>query len=326
MHAAFSTNIVYCEGTSMRPMSHPASLKSRIVGIVLLMFVGSLWLLTFSITKQLEKDMTELLEAQQFSAVSYVASEIDAKLLQRIDLLNQNAKLVVQYLDSPVKTREFLKGRIGLLALFQSGISVINKNGIGITDYPITIGRENASFTELEYFQEVLATGKTVIGMPRVGRFSHKPGVAIAAPIRNNSGEIVGVLAGFATLSDKSLFGQVEHSMVGKSGAIVIVDPRYSLIVSSSDPVDILQSLPKPGSSFDSAISGFEGSGVAVTSNGVKALLSTKMIPSTGWAAQMILPVDEAFKPIWSMQRRAYEVAIALTLLMGWSPLPITAS
>ena len=300
----------------MKVILRPTSLKFRIIGVVLLMFVSSVWLLTISIARHLEQDMTDLLESQQFSAVSYVASEIDAKLVQRIDLLNQNTQLVAQYFDSPAQMRGFLKGRIGLQSLFQAGLVVIDKSGAGITDYPVAAGRENASFVELEYFQEVIATGKTVIGKPRIGRFTKKPGVAIATPIRNNSGETIGVLAGFATLSDKNLFGQVERGMVGKSGMIVVSDPRNSLIVSSSNPADILQPLPASGTNFDRAIAGIEGSSLSTTINGAKALVSTKMIPSVGWAVQSVLPIEEAFTPIRKMQQHAYGIAVALTLLV----------
>lgn len=42
------------------------SLKLTIIGIVLVLFVSSFWLLTVSIGKSLERDMSGLLEAQQF--------------------------------------------------------------------------------------------------------------------------------------------------------------------------------------------------------------------------------------------------------------------
>ena len=96
----------------------PLSLKVRLISIVILTFVLSLWALTFAITNSLRQDIKELLTAQQNSAASYIAADIDAKIIQRVDLLNQNAKLVSQYFNSPVQMRTFLKERIGLQALF----------------------------------------------------------------------------------------------------------------------------------------------------------------------------------------------------------------
>lgn len=77
----------------------PLSLKVRLISIVILTFVLSLWALTFAITQSLRQDIKVLLIAQQDSAASYIAADIDAKMLQRIDLLNQNAKLVAQYFN-----------------------------------------------------------------------------------------------------------------------------------------------------------------------------------------------------------------------------------
>jgi len=262
--------------------------------------------------------MIALLEAQQFSSVSYIASEIEAKVAQRIDLLNQNAVLVAQHFESPGQTREFLEGRIGLQALFQAGLVVIDKDGKGMADYPITAGRENASFSEMEYFRAVLATGRTAIGKPRIGRFTKKPGVAIAAPIRSRSNEIIGVLVGFATLSDKSLFSQVENGVAGNTGWIVVSAPRHGVTVSSSDPWNVLQPMSAPDGIHlpDSELTDLEGSRREMTSRGMEALISTKAIPSADWIVQMALPVDEAFVPIRNMMLRAYGIAGLLTILV----------
>lgn len=301
----------------MQKAFHCISLKAKFITVVLLLFVISSWLLTFAIQHNLEEDMVSLLEAQQYSSVSYIAADIDDKVRHRIELLNQNAKLVSEHISSPEKTRDFLKGRIGLQALFQAGLVVIDKQGVGVADFPAVDDRKHASFIELEFFQEAIATGKTVIGKPRVGRFTKKPGVAIAAPVRNPAGEISGVIVGIATLSDKSLFGQIEQGRAGKTGWIVVSSPRDKLIVTSSDPERVLQPLPSPGTSkmLDRFISGYEGSGLTTSQHGIESLVSAKQIPSAGWVVQMALPTTEAFAPIRDMNRHAYELTGGLTLL-----------
>jgi PAS domain S-box-containing protein len=301
----------------MQKAAHCISLKTKFITVVLVIFVVSSWLLAFAIQHSLKEDMVALLGAQQYSTVSYIAADIDGKIRHRIDLLNQNAKLVSELIGSPEKTREFLKGRIGLQALFQAGLVVIDKQGVGVADYPIVQDRERASFSELEFFQEAIATGKTVIGKPRIGRFTKKPGVAIAAPVRNPAGDITGVIVGFATLSDKSLFGQIEQGRAGKTGWILVSSPRDQLIITSSDPERVLQPLPSPGISkmLDRFIAGYEGSGLTTSQLGIESLVSAKQIPSAGWVIQMALPTAEAFAPIRDMNRHAYELAGGLTLL-----------
>ncbi len=257
-----------------------------------------------------------MLETQQISTVSYVASDLDDKIRQRIELLELNAEIITpELLDNPEKAREFLKSRFGLLALFKAGLSIISKDGNGITDYPIVPERANASFSEMEYYKEVLATGKTAIGKPRIGRFTKQPGVAFAAPIKDKSGQLNGLLVGFALFSDSTLFGQVEHANVGKTGYIAINVPKYGLIATSSNPLRKFKPMAKPGVNkmLDRFLAGYEGSGIAVNSLGIETLTSAKHIPTTGWIAQIVLPTEEAFAPIRSMRVRAYSIAAVLS-------------
>lgn len=295
------------------------SLKTKFAGIVLLLFLASFWLLTYSVEKQLARDMTALLESHQFSTVSYIASDLDDKIRHRIELLEVNAAIITpELLDNPEKAREFLKSRFGLLALFKAGLTIVSREGNGIADYPVFTGRADASYGELEYFKEVLATGKTAIGKPRIGRFSKQPGIALASPIKDKSGQLIGLLVGFTFFSDSTLFGQVEHANVGKTGYIAINVPKYNLIASSSNPSRKFQPMAKPGANkmLDRFLAGYEGSGIAVNSLGIETLTSAKRIPSAGWIAQIVLPTEEAFAPIRIMRTRAYSIAAALSVFL----------
>ena len=292
------------------------SLKTKIAGIVLLLFLASFWLLTYNVEKKLSQDMTSLLEAQQFSTVSYIASDLDGKIRQRIEILELNAAAIPpELLDNPEKAREFLKSRPGLLALFKAGLSILSKDGNGITDYPIVPGRADASFSELEYFKEALATGKTSIGKPRIGRFTKHPGIAFAAPIKDKSGQLIGFLVGFTWFSDSTLFGLVENANVGKTGYITIDVPKYGMIATSSNPSFILKPMAQSGvnNMLDRFLAGYEGSGIAVNSMGIETLTSAKQIRAAGWIAQIVLPTEEAFAPIRTMRVRTYSIAAALS-------------
>lgn len=295
------------------------SLKTKFAGIVLLLFLASFWLLTYSVEKKLAQDMTNLLESHQFSTVSYIASDLDDKIRQRIELLEVNAGIITpELLAHPEKARKFLESRFGLLALFKAGLTIVSKDGHGITDYPIVPRRANASFSELEYFKEVLATGKTAIGKPRIGRFTKQPGVAFATPIRDTSGQLIGMLVGFTWFSDSSLFGQVEHANVGKSGYITIDAPKYGIIATSSDPTRILQPMAKPGVNKMPGHfpAGHEGSRITDDSQGLETLTSAKQIPSAGWVAKIVLPTAEALAPIRTMRTRTYSIAAALSVFV----------
>jgi diguanylate cyclase (GGDEF)-like protein len=164
-----------------------------------------------------------------------------------------------------------------------------------------------------------MATGNPAIGKPRIGRFTKKPGLGFAAPIFDSAGQIIGVLAGFSTLSDPTLFGQLENANVGKSGWIAISAPQHGLIVTASDPKRSLSPLPKRGVNFmlDRFIDGFEGSGVAVNSLGIETLTSAKYIPIAGWFVQSVLPTKEAYAPLIEMLNHFYVIASVFSFLVS---------
>ncbi|MCK9283814.1 MAG: diguanylate cyclase [Rhodocyclaceae bacterium] len=269
---------------------------------------------------RLEQGIANLLFAQQFAVASYVADDIDNSLRQRIDALSGNAANVTpEMLAHPEKARNFLRERVALNSMFKAGLVFISKDGRGIADYPHIPERQNGSYEGLEYFREVLATGRPSVGKARIGRFTKLPGIALAVPVKNVRGEIVAVFAGFATLSDATLFGRVEQTRIGRSGYIVIDDPRYRLIVTSSDPTRILGPMAKPGVNvmLDRFVAGFEGSGISINSRGVEVLTSAKRIPTSGWITQVILPTREAFTPIRELKNTAYWIAAALSVLVA---------
>ncbi|CAK0764664.1 two-component system, sensor histidine kinase and response regulator [Gammaproteobacteria bacterium] len=297
------------------------SLKSRLTTLVLLLFLISIWLLVYALSAHLEKNLTELLSAQQFSLASFIADDIDSNLRERIHALSGNAaNITPELLADPDKARLYLKDRIALKNMFKAGLVLISREGQGIADFPHIPERQAGRYEALEYFQQVMATGKPAIGKPRIGRFTKLPGIAMAVPVKNPAGDILAIFAGYATLSDTTLFGQIEKRTIGQTGYVAIDDPKYRLIVTSSDPKRILDTMAAPGINpmVDRFVAGFEGSGITVNSRGIRNLTSGKQIPTTGWITQIVLPTQEAFAPIHEMQRFASQIGIALSVIIAW--------
>jgi len=293
------------------------SMKTKLVSMVLVLTVCCILAVTYVVETKLTQSMRSILEGQQFAAVSYIAADLNARIQLRMELLESIAlRFTPAVLADPEAARQELAQLPALRTLFKGGVVLIAQNGHGIADYPPVPGRGAGAFEDQEYFKQVLVTRESVLGKPRIGRFSKLPGVTFSVPVKDDSGGVIGVLAALATLADPTLFGQVESAKMGQSGYIAVSAPKHGLIVSSSDPRRILQPFAKPGQNkmFDRFLAGFEGSGVAVNSFGVETLTSAKQIPATGWFAQLVLPTKEAFAPIYEMRRLAYSLAAILSL------------
>ncbi len=295
------------------------SLKTKITGLVLILFLCNIWVLTFFISERVEHEMITQIETQQFSTASYIADSIEVQVKLRINALTTIAdRITLDILANPSKLREFLRDKPLLTTLFQKGCVVISRGGIGIADYPVLPGRAGASYSDREYFKEVVATGRPVVGEPGTGRFSQEPVIRFAVPVMTSPGKLVAVLAGYTLASDPSLLGSIKSPAYEDfPDRLLLVSPKDRIFISASDPLRIMQPTPKIGVNplFDRFMAGFEGSGVAVNSRGIRMLLSAKQIPTLGWFIRVGLPTELAFSSIRSMKDRAYLIAVILSLL-----------
>lgn len=293
-------------------------LKTRIAAIVLLLFLACIWLLTYLTTTRLQDEFTEVLANQQFSSVSHTAAEIEQKVQSRFDTLAVVAREITPaMMADPARLHALLADRPVLLSQFDNGVVAISKEGRGVTDYPPVPQRTGSSYTAIEYFGAVMTTGMPALGKARIGRFTKKPGVGFAVPIRDERGQTIGMLAGFAMLGDPNLFGIIQSANVGKTGWIAVSDSRYRMIIAISDPKRIMQPFPARGVNrmLDKFADGYDGSGISINSQGREVLSSAKQIGKTGWFVQVVLPTDEAFAPISDMKSRAYMLAGMLSVL-----------
>ena len=287
------------------------SLTFRLIGVVILSVIVSICLVTISTTDTLKKDVANLLENQQQVTATYIAAEIDTKVAQRIRVLELTARSAAEHFSSSDQLVNFLSSRITMPEFFPGGLVALDKQGMSIATYPV-IGGGPKSLRDRDYFQLAIASGKTIIGKPRIGQISRNPLVSFASPVRGASGEILGVLAGFIPLSDKGLFGHIEQGIREKGGTIIVGDPRNDLIVSSNNPNYILQPLSELGS----ALQQFTNQTGTAAIAGSNMLVAARPIPKADWVVQIMLPTEEAFLPVTQMQNNAYMIAAVLTFFL----------
>jgi PAS domain S-box-containing protein len=306
-------------GFGLKSSKSDRLLAFKITFMVLLLFLCSIWMLTLFISNRLEHELTAQMEAQQFASVSYIADSIDSQAKLRINSLTAVAsRITPQLIAHPDKLREFLHNSFLLLPLFQTGVEVISREGIGIADYPVLRGRAGGLHADLDFINEVFSTGKPAVGKPRIGRFSQKGIIPFAVPVLTPSGRVIAVLAGYTFLSDPAMLGSIESAEYkGFRDRLVLVSPKYRIIITGSDPTRTMTKTPEPGVNplSDRFLAGFEGSGIAVNSRGIRLLLSAKQIPTAGWYIRMGLPTEIAFAPIRSMKNLAYSIALGLSLV-----------
>ena len=297
-----------------------ASLKNRILlAVVLVLFVG-IWGLATRVSMALQADIEELVSEHLAATAAYVAADIDGNIQLRLDALKEVAAAIApDVLASPARLEPHLARHVATKALFANGVFVADRAGTTVAQSEPVPGRVGASMADRDYFRAIMAGGSQAIGSPTLGRFSGRPLVPFAVPIRNASGMVVAVLCSAAYLSDRTLFAQLEQTRMGRTGQFIVTSPKDGLIVSATDKSRILQPTPARGVNplYDRrAYQGFEGSGVTVSSRGVELLTANRNMKTTGWIVIAALDAAEAFAPIANLRRSIYLMALVMSLAL----------
>ncbi len=296
------------------------SLKARVILFTQAIFLVGVWSLTFFASSALREDMEKLLGDQQFSTVSLVASEIDHELSDRLNLLQENARVAGPYLaEGAAAANAFLARHPNLQRMFNGGVIVHRLDGTAIAEMPVATARVGINYMDVDVVAAALRDGRAAIGHPTMGKKLQSPVLGIAVPIHGPGGEVVGALAGVINLGLPNFLDRLAQNRQGRTGGYILVSPRERLVVTATDKSRIMETLPAEGTIpvLDKFIAGQEGSAHFVNPQGVEVLASAKAVPTAGWYLAALLPTEEAFAPIRAMQQRMLIAALFLTLLAG---------
>ena len=255
------------------------SLKSRITLFTLLIFLLSLWSLSFYASQMLRQDMERLLSEQQFSTVTLIAAEANAQLDVRLRVLE-----VVAGSISPATLRKtkalqgFLEGLPILHGPFNGGVIALGSNGTALADTSNSPQRIGVNYLDDSAIASALKEGKRAISRPVVGRALKKPVFIMVVPISDAQGKVVGALAGVTVLDLPNFLDRVTENRFGKTGGYVVAAPQHRMIVSATDKSKVLARFSEPGVDpvIDRFLNGYEGSVVYTGAMGVEILTSVK--------------------------------------------------
>ena len=296
------------------------SLKKRISLAMLLIFLAGLWVLSFVASELLRKDMEQMLGDQQLSTVTFVAAKVDSELQNRIHGLEITAQAITPTMFSQtVALQVFLENRIVLHDLFSGGVLAVNQDGVVIADVPRATGRIGVNLMERDSIATALKEGIPKVGKPVMGKKLGSPIFHISVPIRDAQGKVFGALSGVTDLGVPNFLDQITESRFGKTGGYVLLMPKDRQIITATDKSRIMEILPPKGviPTLDRFLEGWEGSAIYTTPRRVEVLGSAKAIPTSDWLMGLTLPIEEAFAPIYYMQRRMLFITLFLTLVAG---------
>ena len=305
----------------MRNFFRPASLKTRIVLLVVALLIAGIWGLAARVTTVMQRDLEKLLADQLSATVAYTAIDMDRDVEERFDALKRfAASITPDLLADPVELQRYLEQREIIRAAFDMNLTFANREGIIVADHPLAVERLGRSVKDRPYFEDPMASGKTVIGSPIMGRLSQKPFVPMSAPVRDAAGAIAGVLIDRVGLVNAHPFGQLDEINVGQTGYFLVVSPRDRVIVSATEHARVMTQMPARGSSpvLDRRLDeGYKGPLRDIDTHGVEVLTVGHKLTTTGWMVIAAVPAREIFAPIAMLKRQIYLAAVVISLLIA---------
>ncbi|KPN90089.1 sensor domain-containing diguanylate cyclase [Pseudomonas nunensis] len=293
------------------------SIVTRLLLLALCMVIFGAVVRYFVLTNFLREDLSAVVEGQQLTLATYVARDIDYKLVQRQLMLDRLADTVpVDLLARPEQLQAWLKGHYDYQTLFTANLSIVNPQGRLLANFPDTM---NTNYAERDYFQGALA-GRSLIGQPEVDRATQVPILPMSAPIKNAAGEVQAVLVGVSVLGTTGLLDALLQSRVGDaSGDFLLVFPDSHLYVESSSRDVQLKPTSAPGVNalHDQAVAGFRGTGLTLNSKGVEEVAAIASVPSANWFIVARLPASEAFATVSRTQHFLLKGAVLSILFFA---------
>ncbi len=306
--------------TMMLKFLDKQSIKTRVTVSTLAIFLVSIWVLTFFVQASLKADLRALVGEQQRALSRVLADQIDAEFRERFAVLKHHASggLGLYLQSKPGLMQQRLDESAALKSLFNGGIWLCDKGGTVVaSDQAALIGK---SFADQEYMVTVLKDGKHAVGKPARDATSKGSGFAMAVPIFDTQGAVIGAMVGLTDLTEPSFLRSITNVNYEKSGVLLLVDPKHRIIALASDQHRTLEVLPPPGSNavLDQRYSGDESTFVFVNPVGVEVVSSATFIPSTGWFVAVTLPTAQAFAPVQYVMQRVIWMSLGLTVIAGF--------
>ncbi len=298
----------------------PASLKARmsvVVFLLVLAAVASLALATLSVA---ERGMRDVTGRQQYVSLARAAVFIDEELDAKRNVLRAIAdSLAASGAHDGAGLQRFLAAQTVLGKEFYTAGVVAAADGSLLASMGPVKPQAGMNLKGRPYFDQTLATRRSVISAPLNGSISGMPIVVVTQPVFDAQGAMRYVLAASVNLRQPDFLGRLGALKPGTGGYLYIMTSE-GVIVEHPDKSRIMQHIDAHGPISEPtrrAMQGFEGWLTGTTTQGVDALFAYHRIAATGWILASVYPMSDAFAPLHAIRSKILLAAVLLAALAG---------
>ena len=300
-----------------RPITFPTNLRSRLAGAVGVLVLGATMLAGPLAVDVAEHDLRAVLGAQQYASLSGAAAFLDDLLEARLrQMAALAAAMPLDARHDPRRLQAWLANRTADVGDEFVNIAVFARSGELVASGASMPAAQPLTATGRPYFEETLLRGHGIVSDPFQSRLSGANMVLVTAPVFDDHGEIVYVLAGRIDLQHARFLRQVDALRPGSTGYLFLMSADGTLIDSPAKERQTATAPPADQPGIARALHGFEGWLIGGDREG-PAIVTYKRLATTGWILGARYPEEEAFAPLARVRRTVLVVAGILALVAG---------
>ncbi len=298
-----------------------ANLKLRLASVAAVLVFAATLLATLSTLSVAERGMKGVIGDQQYTLLAGAASFIDDRMADRLRQVDALASGIAAPLRTDWKAlRPFLVEQLRLWGGEQYlNIVVFDAAGELRLSARSLPGQAILNARGTDYFEQVLATRKSVISRPIRSRLSGSHILIFSAPVIDAAGKLVAVVTASVDLRRSGFLRQIGTLKPGKTGYLFLMTAD-GVIIDHPDETRLFQHVgrvPGVNRGTERALDGFEGWLETRGKDGVDAIYAYKRLRSTDWILAARYPIGEAFAPMIAMRHSAFFSAGGLALAAG---------
>ena len=267
----------------------------------------------------LKKSISDGLEGQARMAVFGIENVI-GEGLQATENIAASFPVLAFQMEDNTRVELYLQRMFETYPIFGNGFFVLGMNGRFLADYPSHPQLRGESFADREYYQRTIQKNRGVISKPYWSRRTGKLVLTFTTLLRDGQDRAVAILGCSFDLLSKQVLGGYRMQQFGKTGYLYIFDKSRMLVLHPEDKRLLTQVEPWTNHLLEDALSGFEGSGETINSQGIPMLLSVNRVPVTDWIVAVQVPRAEVYEPVARTRLRFFLLAggvLALVVSVG---------
>jgi diguanylate cyclase (GGDEF)-like protein len=264
----------------------------------------------------LDRDVREMAVSHQLTTAAYIAKDVDDKITLRLDFLRVAAGQFPPGAERSVEqARRWLDGNVSYRLIFPAGLALYDANGAQVAETAAR-GGQPADISQEKWFQAALKSRGPLIAKLYRTAPDADPFMTMAAAIRGPDGAVAAIITGTTAVLEENFLKPVYEQKIGEAGGVLVIDPDANIIITSSNRPQLLAPAAPPGvnSIHDKARAGWRGVGETTAASGRHVLSAIVSIPAAGWFLVAHQPTDQAYRPVWKVERNLLVVS---TVIIG---------